>query len=181
LRLLDIVSQDRKHEHGALWEEEKHYSWWIYVLFAGLIWVYANGHISVVGRQVIITLGGVLGMILAFFAFQAIRRESEYFHTSGQIRARIIGALRLNDAALMPVDYYEVECFELVKDRANKSVCRLIKGAYLEVRQFVTRELKDTRLRKDRRLLGIRDIFQFTFLVAALLFLALMIVSWATI
>ena len=79
LKLLDIVSQRVRHQHSALWEEEKHYSWWVYVLFAGLIWVYTNEHLSVVQKHTIITLGGIFGMGLAFWAFQGIRRESEYF------------------------------------------------------------------------------------------------------
>lgn len=79
LKLLDIVSQRVRHQHSALWEEEKHYSWWVYVLFAGLIWVYTNEHLSVVQKHAIITSGGVFGMVLAFSAFKAIRREGEYF------------------------------------------------------------------------------------------------------
>lgn len=85
----------------------------------------------------------------------------------------------------MPENDYRAKCFQQAKDSANKSVCDLIcdlipiRKARLWTKQRVTKVFKcKTTIKEDKRLLGIRDIFQLTFLIALLLFVALIVTSW---
>lgn len=163
LKLLELVFQSRQHYHSTLWEEEKHYSWWVYIIFAGLIYLYFKLLPPVTllvpwQKALIMGLGSLFGFFISIVGHKVVRRESEYFYEARQMYDRIIIALRLNQP--MPDPYssesffpyqVRVEDWKCVRSQANKPLHKLIGGLF-------------------KRNLGIRDHFQLSFLVAALLF-----------
>ncbi len=42
LKHFELANQRIRYHHDSLWEEEKHYSWWVYILLAGLIYIYLS-------------------------------------------------------------------------------------------------------------------------------------------
>ncbi|MBN1862110.1 MAG: hypothetical protein JW790_00485 [Dehalococcoidales bacterium] len=81
LKYLEIISQRVRHHHDALWEEEKHYSWWIYPILAGTVWVLASKQLqSNPCLQAMIVIGACsIGIYLSWAAFMTIRREHKLF------------------------------------------------------------------------------------------------------
>jgi hypothetical protein len=66
-----------KH-HNALWEEEKHYSWWIYIILAGIIFI-ALSDASWLIKIVLVFLGSLLGLFISVVGYLVIKRESQRF------------------------------------------------------------------------------------------------------
>jgi len=171
LRLLEIAAQRVRHHHDALWEEEKHYSWWIYIIFAALIFVYAHRPFVAWQNVAILTAGSAFGVFICLIGYKVVRRESKYFHEAIQIRDRIIIALGLDqpvarpDGAsftMMPPNQISIKDWNSVRSEANKSLRQLAAAIF-------------------RRNLGIRDCFQLTFVITAFCFAAFAIFSGITI
>ncbi len=169
LKFLAIASERLRRHHNSLWEEEKHYSWWIYIIFAGLIFLYINQSLALSNKLTLIILGTLFGIFISLIGYNVVRRESEYFHEAFQIYDRTTKALGLDQpmptlgdsdltSLVRPVN---VKDFNSVKSQANKSLRQLIIGA-------------------SRRKLGIRDCFQLTFVTMALLFIVFGIFSAIT-
>jgi len=96
LKYLDIISQRVRHHHDALWEEEKHYSWWIYPILAGTVWVLASEQLKSDPclQTMIITGASLLGIYLSWAAFTTIRREYGFFREWRKLQEEVEGALR---------------------------------------------------------------------------------------
>ena len=171
LKVLELASQRLQHHHNALWEEEKHYSWWIYIIFAGLIYLYFElPSVKLLvewQRALLMGLGSLFGIFISFMGFNVIRREGEYFYEAIRICNHTIATLKFDQPmpnqegsgpnALMPQGK--------LRDQAN-----------LPLRKLVVSVFKGN----DRKGLGIRDCFQLTFLITALLFLGFGVFSIIT-
>lgn len=171
LKFLELSFQHQQHHHSTLWEEEKHYSWWIYIIFAGLIFVYVNRPLIPWQNISIIAVGSAFGAFISLIGYAVVRRESEYFHEAIQMHDRIIVALGLDqpvtrpDGAsftMMPPNQITIKDWGSVKSQANKPLRQLIAGIL-------------------KRNLGIRDCFQLTFATTAFLFIVFGIFSVITI
>ena len=114
LKLLEIISQRVQHCHDALWEEAKHYSWWIYIIFAGLIYLYFKLPLFTIlepwQRALLMGFGSAFGAFISIMGFNAVRLESKYFKDARQMRNRIL-------ADLKEVDQSIKENFDPVKDK----------------------------------------------------------------
>jgi hypothetical protein len=53
---LELMAQRINHHRDALWEEEKHYTWWIYITFVGLIYIFVNDYLYLQWKMALITL-----------------------------------------------------------------------------------------------------------------------------
>ncbi|MDH5782035.1 MAG: hypothetical protein OEZ07_05655, partial [Dehalococcoidia bacterium] len=105
-------------------------------------------------------------IFISLMGYVVVRRESQYFHKAIQIYNRTIIALGLNQPmphpsgnspiSLMPP--IDIQDFDSVKSKANKPLHELIASVF-------------------KRNLGIRDCFQLTFVISALLFIVFCIFS----
>lgn len=193
LKLLELVSQRIADHRDALWEEEKHYTWWIYIIFGGLIYIFVNDYLCLQWKMVLITLGSLFGVFISLTGYNVIRRESEQFHLARQIYARTVIALGLNQPIprpngcnhllLMPEDEIKEEDFESVSC-ANKPR-DVLRSALVEILPDtwnLKKKLKDklTDACKTYEKFGIRDAFQLTFLISASFFTIVSFISVLT-
>lgn len=163
MKYLGIVSERMRHHHNALWEEEKHYSWWVYIILAGLIYLLISGHFDPPVRFTILVVGSLFGVYLSHTAYKVIRKESEYFADARLLSVIAALAVGLNRykvrrpegfIPLIPQLEKDFEDAKKKKGKPNKPLKELLS----EARKFN---------------LGIRDFFQLTFFVTKLLFLGL--------
>lgn len=186
LKYLEVISQRVTHHHNSLWEEEKHYSWWIYIILAGLIYIFFTkaSHIDNVLRLIIMLAGCSFGIYISRVAYRVIRRESEDFHEARQVFSRVVCALGLH-SRMMPRSERRFRIFAFVRLRANKRTWRDLICAFLRsemrtlrkrsIRSFPTSGRREMAI--ERAEFGIRDIFQLTFVVTQILFISLMVAS----
>ena len=90
---LELMSARIRNHHGALWEEEKHYSWWIYILFAGLVYIYCNGNCQQELRYFIIIALSLIGILVSIVASRVVKLEGRYLHQAIQLYQRTAIAL----------------------------------------------------------------------------------------
>ena len=183
LKILEISQWVRKHHNDALWEAEKHFTWWVSIVFPSLILVYTNAQLCPLQKAVLITLGSLFGIFLAIIGFVVVRKEGEYFKESIETVNRTSQALGLNKPPsiifgptlpLMP-DYEISESFEEARNKANKKFMCLLRSI------LPHRSTPDEKGRTDcDRNLGIRDCFQLVFVFSGLLFFFICIITWIT-
>lgn len=159
LKILELSHTLRKHYHDALWEEEKHFTWWISIIFPSLILIYANSQLCALQKILIIIPISLFGIFLSYTGFHVVRRESigftlyqETFNRTSKALGLHMPNQKLSDIPLMP-DYPLNENFEKAKDMTNKSITDLLKNLIIK-----------------RTNLGIRDCFQLVFIFSGLLF-----------
>jgi hypothetical protein len=95
-KYLEVISERERSYHSSLWEEEKHYTWWVYILFAGLIYLYISHEISNIIKFILIFGLSLFGIWISLAAINAIRRDGEAFCVAHQIFQRAIIALGLD-------------------------------------------------------------------------------------
>ena len=93
LKYLETVSKRVRHHHDALWEEVKHYSWWVYLLLAGTVWVFAS-NLAPCDKTMIIAIASFFGIYLSVAAIITIRRERLFFSRWVEIQNDIEKSLR---------------------------------------------------------------------------------------
>jgi len=208
LKYLEVISQRVTHHHDSLWEEEKHYSWWVYVILAGLIFVYMSRSPYLCGwpKVLIIVVGCGLGIYLSRAGYKVIRKESQYFHEARESYRRTLIALDLDSRRLsiLPPSDKKTKDWSSVKSEANKSLCELVSvfkwskwkrvvtsfskrkrlskrmKYWLLVTTLVRCRNKKCKLRIEKYERGIRDFFQLTFFITKLLFISLLLFSLVT-
>jgi hypothetical protein len=106
LRYLEIVSQRVRHCHDALWEEEKHYSWWIYPILAGTIWVLASEPLQSDPclQTIIVAVASSLGIYLSWAGFHTISREHGFFRSWLYLQDQIEVALRQKASEIQKIE-----------------------------------------------------------------------------
>ena len=156
LKHLEVVSQRERHHHDILWEEEKHYSWWVYVVFAGLVFIYSHSNPAFLPEYKIIAIifGTFLGVWLSISAIRVIHLESKYLHEARQLYTRTIIALELHKHYIL--------CNELL------------------VPEIEFKDMDCVRYNANKFDFGIRSIFKYHFLLVAHLFVGFMIFSIIT-
>lgn len=147
LKHMEFMLARIHNHHSALWEEEKHYSWWVYILFAGLIYLYSTtGWEKGTTRYMIIAVS-IIGMIVSLAAIRVIWAEGKYLYEALQLYDRTAVALGFDQPILPAISGKEpfldvkVKDIEHVKRDANKW-----------------------------RSLGIRSVFKYSFILATVLF-----------
>jgi hypothetical protein len=95
-KYLEIISERERHFHESLWEEEKHYTWWVYILFAGLIYLYTSHGVCNIVKFILILGLSIFGIWICLAAINAIRREGRDFCIAHQMFQRAIISLGLD-------------------------------------------------------------------------------------
>lgn len=171
LKILEISQALRKYYHDALWDEEKHFTWWVSIIFPALIVTYSSSQLYAWQKVIVITMGSIFGILLSFIGYFVVRKEGIYFRDAMETFQRTSIALELHkpqkyisdqqNFALMP-EYSISESFKESRDKANKSFIHLLAGIC------------------QPKILGIRDFFQLIFISSGLLFSAFCIFTWLT-
>ena len=174
LKILEISQSLRKYYHNALWEEEKHFTWWVSIIFSALVFVYSSSQLCAQQKVVVITMGSLFGIFLSSIAWFVVRKEGKYFREAIETFNRTIIALGLHEKtqsdtsdpikkfALMQ-KYPISESFEDAQDNANKPFWRLLLAGICRPKT-----------------LGIRNFFQLIFIASGLLLLVFLIYTWLT-
>jgi hypothetical protein len=198
---MDLWTQRLSRYHESLWEEEKHYTWWIYIVFGVLVLVYGNKDIFYVWKLLIIAGGATFGVFMSLVGFAVVRREGIEWYTAYEIVKRSILYLGLFDVEfetmgrklrLMPeqepLNFATFKVAGKTRENANKRLRDLFVGLLFNVYNGLpkTRSLREW-MRKElshkikRVNLGIRDYFQITFIASAALFAIFLLFSILTI
>jgi hypothetical protein len=173
IKLLDIANQRLRHHHDALWKEETHYTWLLYILVAGVIFIFFINGVCWTLKALIIFFLGIIGISICLIGYSVVRKEGQYFHEAIQIRNRLNCAIGLNqriktesdfNKMLIPNSDTKVKDWDRVKSEANKCLRQLLKGI------FKPNSTKPTPM-------GIRDWFQVTLLLPILLFSLMIVLS----
>jgi len=174
LKLLEITSQRVQHHHNTLWEEEKHYSWWIYIIFAGLIYLYLKlpgiTFLEPCQQALLMGIGNAFGLFMSITGYHVVRRESEFFYGALRTRKRILGALGVKQSIIRE--------FVPARDKANEPLLRLFSKAFGSL--FHASVIRNSTKRNSQDSFGIRDGFQLTFIITAILFIGFGIFSVVT-
>lgn len=157
LKILEISQELRKYYHDALWEEEKHFTWWVSIVFPSLVLIYSSSQLCASQKVALITIGSLFGIFLAYIGFNVVKKEGIYFKESLETFNRTSLALGLhtqrgNEAHPLMPEYLISNSFEEAKDSANKPFIRLLSSLFNPMR------------------LGVRDCFQLVFVFSGFLF-----------
>ncbi len=184
LKLLEATYQRIQHHHDALWEEAKHYSWWIYILLAGLISLHLNlRFLEPWVGILLVVLGNLFGCVLSLIGFNAVRREGEMFYTARQMRDHIMVALKLDQPIPNPSGSGFITIVpqeEFVDQPANLPPLKLAPNACGAFFNALKKKPNNEANKNRKKSFGIRDGFQLTFLITACLFIVLLVVSLIT-
>lgn len=171
-RLLDLASSWVELHHDALWEEEKHYAWWTSIMLPVLVLTYSAPRIDPGVRYALMAVGAGVGFLLSLWACLVIRREGVFLQDALRFQRLTVRCLGLDRTGILPVSDDRgplwpprhpsspmSDTWDECRKRANVGWARLLFGL---VWPFG---------------LGIRSLFQLTFVVFALVFLAVEIVA----
>ena len=156
-KILEISQALRKYYHDALWEEEKHFTWWVSIVFPSLVLIYSSSQLCASQKVALITIGSFFGIFLAYIGFNVVKKEGIYFKESLETFNRTSMALELHMQGesqthpLMP-EYSLNESFEDAKGSANKPFGQLLLSLFNPMK------------------LGVRDCFQLVFVFSGFLF-----------
>jgi len=171
LEFLRTAQQRYESQHSVLWKVETHYTWLVYIVIGGLVFIWLNPtSLSDELRLSIIRYGSILGLILSLVGYYVVRLEGEYLWEDRQIYARTL--LKLHQIELLhPPENSEFEDWEDVRKKANKSFLLLLISLVLSIPYcFIAIFLPRNVRRHDRFRLTVRDAFQITLLLAAAVF-----------
>ncbi len=88
LDALRLAVERVRYHHRVLWEEEKHYSWYVYVVFGALLFVWSREVCPLWKGLVALGISG-LGFVLSLIAYRIICREGELFCKARAYRQQV--------------------------------------------------------------------------------------------
>jgi hypothetical protein len=168
ITLLDLANQRVRLHHNALWKEETHYTWLVYILVAGAIYIFFVVRLYWPLKAAIDIFLSMIGIIVCLLGCSVVRKEGRYFNKVRQIRNRLNYAIGLSQRVkaehdfnemLLPFQDTEIKDWNEVESKANKPPKDLLKGIF----------------KPDS--MGIRDWFQITLLLPILLFAIIIVLS----
>jgi hypothetical protein len=110
---LEFARNLRAFHHKALWEEEKHFTWWVLVLLSAIVLFSTSANVDPKAKLAFILVGCLVGVVLCCIGFRVFRVEGGYFH-----KALSMFVVEYNKIYRPPLDK--------VPDKANKGIGKLI-------------------------------------------------------
>ena len=159
IKYLELTKQEVAHHHDALWEEEKHYTWWVYIIFAAIGFLYVNPDIFGFSKALPIFLLALFGIWASFLGYKVIKREGEHFYQSRRKYIAAAKSLGVDKIVFLTLDNGKTLTFEDLEG---------IKGTD----NSLSKETAD--LNKMANQLckpGIRTFFQWNFIITGVIFL----------
>ncbi len=93
LDLLSIFDARLQRSHETIWEVEKHFTWWIYVIFGGIIAVLVAGGLDDPLMRAVVVFLGVGGISMSLLGLLILRSENAYFLELRGVTQRILREL----------------------------------------------------------------------------------------
>ena len=118
VKKLDLAHNIREFHHKSLWEEEKHFTWWVSILLSAQIIVYTSNSLFNRDKLIFVFIGSLIGIFLCIIAFRTLRKEGEYFHTALSKFVEEYNAI------------YVAPSLPKVPEMANKDIPQLIKSFF---------------------------------------------------
>jgi hypothetical protein len=144
---LNIADSRRKYHHNALWEEEKHFTWLVSLILSAELFLFTSDRIVYRTRLTVAIAIALLGTLISAVALIVLRKESSYFHHANK-------------------DF--VEEFNLLFPQGRLSMTSS-RGPNRNPLSLLVHFFRGS--------LGVRDAFQFIFVIFALTFAAILVVS----
>jgi hypothetical protein len=113
---LDLARELQHTHYNSIWEEQKHFTWLISIILSAQAVVLAGTSLDSTGKQVIISVASLAGILIAITGYRAQRLESIYFRQANQLFVKLYNSV-YPDA---PSSYNLLN--------TNKSLPRLIKA-----------------------------------------------------
>lgn len=82
VKRLELAHNIREFHHKSLWEEEKHFTWWVSIVLSAQIVLYTSDSLNNQNKLLFIVIGSLIGIFLCIMAFRILRAEGGYFHTA---------------------------------------------------------------------------------------------------
>jgi hypothetical protein len=93
---LQVIGHTVDRHHAALWEEEKHYTWWLSILFAAAFATYLAPDLSPTGQAIPVLCISLVGCVMSLAAYRVISLECQYFQAARQSYVRLIHSLGIS-------------------------------------------------------------------------------------
>jgi len=116
VKRLEIAHNIREFHHKSLWEEEKHFTWWVSIVLSAQILIYTSNSLCNQSKLIFIFIASLVGIFLCIIAFRVLRREGEYFHTALSRFVKEYNSI------------YTTSPLPDVPEKANKNIRELIKS-----------------------------------------------------
>jgi hypothetical protein len=175
IRFLEVAQKRIENQHSVLWKVETHYTWLVYIIAGALVFLWLQQTSDF--RSLAIPILSCLGLALSLVGYYVVRLEGEYLHEDHQIYNRVVADLPCLKK-FHPEKGVVVKDWSQVKKDANKSFGLLLASVILNIILVIpvcillcrrlTVRITDA-VSKFR--LSVRDAFQITLLLAALLFI----------
>ena len=160
IKYFELTAQEVANHHKALWEEEKHYTWWVYILFAAIGYLYVNPDIFGFGKTFPIFFLAGFGIWVSILGNKVIKREGRQFY---EARRKFIKAAKgLNLGTAGQTDWFD--------DFENTKTFLLENN---ELHQAAD-ELCPSNKTKG---ISIRALFRWNFIVTKIIFICISFVS----
>lgn len=118
LKKLELAHNIREFHHRSLWEEEKHFTWWVSIVLSAQIVVYTSNSLRNQPKLIFVLIGSLIGVFLCITAFRTLRREGKYFHTA---LSRFVEEYNA---------FYITSPLPDVSEKANKDIPELFKSFF---------------------------------------------------
>jgi hypothetical protein len=138
------------HRHDSLWEEEKHYTWWVYVLIGFLTVVITAKDLEEPIKSSVVFLISSFGVFVSLLGFIVVRKEGSDLNLAKESRNQAGSAISIPSVLVT-----EPANHQLMGLRLRRVIDSSDKDDVSIVAKLFTREL------------GIRDSFQLLLFVSA--------------
>lgn len=79
---LRVAQELRDYHHKALWEEEKHFTWFLSVILSSIVLITTTDKIEPHPKVVCAGVVSLLGVVIALLALRVVRNESRNFQVA---------------------------------------------------------------------------------------------------
>lgn len=153
VKRLELAHKIRDLHHKSLWEEEKHFTWWISIVLSTVIVLYTSSSICDQNRLIFMAIVSAVGFFICFIALNVMRKEGVYFHIA---LSRFVSEYN---------KIYKTSLLKPVPEKANENMRDLIKLFFTPWKLWK---------------LGVRNSFQCLFLFFMLIFISMFLFSFLT-
>lgn len=84
---LDMAHKIRHSNYNSIWEQQKHFTWLISIIFSGQAIILASTKLNSADKLSVLCIGSLLGMITSIIAFRVQRIEGRYFCQANEVYA----------------------------------------------------------------------------------------------
>ena len=94
---LEATSQRINHHGELLWEEEKHYTWWVYILFGAMLYLLVSFQmVDGIQKLWLVVIVSVFGIGVSVIGLRVIRVEGVQLHDALRLQGKILEKMELD-------------------------------------------------------------------------------------